>query len=172
MNMVKKAVIIAAGMGSRLRGYGSDMPKPLVPVAGVPLLKRTILSAKRGGISELVVITGFRGDEIRSALMDDAQFVDLDIDWVHNADWERGNGVSVLAAKEYVDEPFVLLMSDHLFDPEVLVKLRHIPIGPDEAILGVDSNLDGIFDMEDATKVLLDGDRIEKIGKELANYNA
>lgn len=172
MDMVKKAVIIAAGMGSRLRGYGTDMPKPLVPVAGVPLLKRTILSAKRGGIDEFVVITGFRGDEIQSALMGDAQFVDLDIDWVQNADWERGNGVSVLAAKDYVDEPFVLLMSDHLFDPEALVKLRHIPIGPDEAILGVDSNLDGIFDMEDATKVLLDGDRIEKIGKELADYNA
>ena len=37
---------------------------------------------------------------------------------------------------------------------------RHTPIGPDEAILGVDSNVDGIFDMEDATKVLLEGDRV------------
>lgn len=172
MDMVKKAVIIAAGMGSRLRGYGVDMPKPLVPVAGVPLLKRTILSAKRAGIGEFVVITGFRGDEIQSALKGDDQFEDLHIDWVNNEDWERGNGVSVLAAQEYVDEPFVLLMSDHLFDPEALVKLRHIPVGNDEAVLGVDSNLDGIFDMEDATKVLLDGDRIEKIGKELSDFNA
>ncbi|MBT3602322.1 MAG: NTP transferase domain-containing protein, partial [Candidatus Latescibacteria bacterium] len=170
--MVKKAVIIAAGMGSRLRGYGTDMPKPLVPVAGVPLLKRTILSAQRAGIDEIVVITGYRGDEIQSQLVDDDQFVDLDIAWVQNADWERGNGVSVFAAKDYVDGSFVLLMSDHLFDPEALTKLRHIPIGPDEAVLGVDSNLDGIFDMEDATKVLVDGDRIEKIGKELADFNA
>lgn len=170
--MVKKAVIIAAGMGSRLRGYGIDMPKPLVPVAGVPLLKRTILSAQRAGIDEFVVITGFRGDDIQKQLVHDDQFVDLDIEWVQNEDWERGNGVSVLAAKEYVDEPFVLLMSDHLFDPEALVKLRHMPVGQDEAVLGVDSNLDGIFDMEDATKVLVDGDRIEKIGKELANFNA
>lgn len=172
MDMVKKAVIIAAGMGSRLRGYGVDMPKPLVPVAGVPLLKRTILSAKRAGIDGFVVVTGYRGDEIQNAMKHDAQFADLDIDWVQNDDWERGNGVSVLAAKDYVNEPFVLLMSDHLFDPEALVKLRHIPIAQDEAVLGVDTNLDGIFDMEDATKVLLNGDRIEKIGKELADYNA
>ncbi|MDA0710050.1 MAG: NTP transferase domain-containing protein [bacterium] len=170
--MVKKAVIIAAGMGSRLRGYGVDLPKPLVPVAGVPLLKRTILSAKRAGIDEIVVITGFRGDEIRSRLMNDDQFLDLKIDWVQNADWERGNGVSVLAARDFVNEPFILLMSDHLFDPEALVRLRHIPISEREAVLGVDSNLGGIFDMEDATKVLLSGDRIEKIGKELTDFNA
>ena len=102
--MVNKAVIIAAGMGSRLRGYGVDLPKPLVPVAGVPLLKRTILSAKRAGISEFVVVIGYRGNEIRDALVDDPQFSDLAIDWVHNKEWERGNGVSVLSAKEYVDE--------------------------------------------------------------------
>jgi len=170
--MVDKAVIIAAGMGSRLRGYGADMPKPLVPVAGVPLLKRTILSAQRAGVGEFVVITGFRGEEIQADLAHDRQLQDVDVTWVQNEDWERGNGVSVLAARDYVDGPFLLLMSDHLFDPEALNKLRHLPIGPDEAILGVDSNLGGIFDMEDATKVLLDGDRVAKIGKELANFNA
>lgn len=171
--MVKKAVIIAAGMGSRLRGYGADVPKPLVHVAGVPLLKRTILSAKRAGISEFVVVTGYRGEEIRAALFDDAQLGQVQIDYVQNADWERGNGLSVLAARPFVDdEPFLLLMSDHLFEPEALQKVRGMSVGPDEAVLCVDSNLDGIFDMEDATKVLLDGDRVAKIGKELADFNA
>ncbi|MDP6037592.1 MAG: NTP transferase domain-containing protein [Candidatus Latescibacteria bacterium] len=170
--MVNKAVIIAAGMGSRLRGYGVDLPKPLVPVAGVPLLKRTILSAFRAGISEFVVVTGYRGDEIQGALASDSQLADLTIDWVQNKEWERGNGVSVLSARDYVDEPFILLMSDHLFDPEALVKLRHTPVGQDEAVLCVDSRLDEIFDMEDATKVLRNGDRVVKIGKELADFNA
>ena len=170
--MVNKAVIIAAGMGSRLRGYGVDLPKPLVPVAGVPLLKRTILSAKRAGISEFVVIVGYRGNEITDALSEDQQLSGLAIDWVYNKEWERGNGVSVLSAKEYVDEPFILLMSDHLFDPEALAKLRHTPVGQDEAVLCVDSNLDGIFDMEDATKVISKNDRVVKIGKELADFNA
>ena len=170
--MVTKAVIIAAGMGSRLRGYGADLPKPLVRLAGVPLLKRAILSAMRGGISEFVVVVGYRGDEIEHALADDPQFSDVAIDWVHNEAWKRGNGGSVLCAKDYVDAPFVLLMSDHLFDPEALVKLRHLPVGQDEAVLCVDSDLDGIFDMEDATKVVMQNDRVVKIGKELADFNA
>ncbi len=170
--MAKKAVIIAAGMGSRLRGYGADLPKPLVPLAGVPLLKRAILSAMRAGISEFVIVVGYRGAEIVHALAHDPQLSDVAIDWVQNEDWARGNGVSVLCAKDHVDEPFVLLMSDHLFDPEVLVKLRHMPVGQDEAVLCVDPDLDGIFDMEDATKVMTQHDRVIKIGKELADFNA
>ena len=170
--MVNKAVIIAAGMGSRLRGYGADLPKPLVPLAGVPLLKRTILSAMRAGISEFVVVVGYRCHEIMHALADDPQLSDVAIDWVQNKEWARGNGVSVLSAREYVDEPFILLMSDHLFDPEILVKLRRMPVGRDEAVLCVDTGLDGIFDMEDATKVMTQNRRVVKIGKELADFNA
>ena len=170
--MVKQAVIIAAGMGSRLRGYGTDLPKPLVPLAGVPLLKRAILSAMRGGISEFAIVIGYRGHEIQNALADDPQLSDVAIHWIHNDDWQRGNGGSVLCARDYVDGPFVLLMSDHLFDPEALVKLRHLPVGQDEAVLCVDSDLEGIFDMEDATKVVARNDRVVQIGKELADFNA
>ncbi|MCZ6635531.1 MAG: phosphocholine cytidylyltransferase family protein [bacterium] len=169
--MVKKAVIIAAGMGSRLRGYGADLPKPLVKVAGVELLKRTVLSAKRAGITEFVIVTGYRADDIEGTLASDPQ-MDVAIDWVYNEEWERGNGVSVLKAQPYVDEPFILLMSDHLFDSEALARLRHMPLGSDEAMLCVDSNLDRIFDMEDATKVMVDRDRVVKIGKELSDFNA
>ena len=169
--MVKKAVIIAAGRGSRLKGNGADLPKPLVKVAGVELLKRTLLSAKRAGVGEFVVVTGYRGEEIQAAISADSQ-VDVQIDWVQNEEWERGNGVSVFKAREYVDGPFLLLMSDHLFDPQALAKLRNLPVAQGEAVLCVDSRLDRVFDMEDATKVLLDGDRIAQIGKELANYNA
>ena len=93
--MVKKAVIIAAGMGSRLNGSAGNLPKPLVQVAGVGLLKRTILSAKRAGITEFVVVIGYRGAEIRDAVSGDSQ-LDVHIDWVENTDWEKGNGLSVL----------------------------------------------------------------------------
>ena len=69
--MVKKAVIIAAGMGSRLNGQGCGRPKPLVKVAGVGLLKRAILTARRAGISEFAIVIGYRGDEIREAIAND-----------------------------------------------------------------------------------------------------
>ena len=169
--MVKKAVIIAAGKGSRLNGSGAGLPKPLVNVAGVGLLKRVILSAKRAGIKEFAVVIGYRGEEIRQAIASDAQ-VDVDIDWVENEEWERANGISVLKARDYVDEPFLLMMSDHLFDPQVLLQLRSLSVAPDEAALCVDARLDHIFDMEDATKVRMEGDRIREIGKDLSGYNA
>ena len=121
--MVNKAVIIAAGMGSRLNGGGGNLPKPLVKVAGVGLLKRTILSAKRAGITDFVVVVGYRGEEIRQAISEDSQ-IDARIEWVENTEWKRGNGLSVLKARAYVDEPFLLMMSDHLFEPQVLAHLH------------------------------------------------
>lgn len=169
--MVKKAVIIAAGMGSRLNGSGGNLPKPLVPVAGVGLLKRTLLSARRAGIGEFVVVVGYRGEEVRQAISEDPQ-VDVRIDWVENPEWGRGNGISVLKARDYVDGPFLLMMADHLFEPQVIARLRLLPVAGGEAVLGVDDRLDRVHDMEDATKVFLEGDRILRIGKDLEDYNA
>ena len=168
--MVDQAVIIAAGKGSRLNGCGGGRPKPLVKVAGVELLKRTLLSAQRAGIDRFVVVIGYRGDEIREAISSDPQ-IDVEIEWAENADWERGNGLSVLQARDYVDGPFVLMMADHLFDPQALTKLRHFSLGADEAALCVDQDLEAIPDMDDATKVWLDGEHIVQIGKEIASYN-
>ena len=169
--MVRTAVIIAAGMGSRLNGEGGNLPKPLVPVGGVGLLKRAILSAKRAGIGRFVVVLGYRGGEIQAAIDSDSQ-IDVPVTWVYNPEYERANGVSVLKAREAVDGPFVLMMSDHLFEPDILSRLRQVPVSPDETVLCVDRNLDGIFDMPDATKVQILGDRIVQIDKELDRFDA
>ncbi|MDE2999033.1 MAG: NTP transferase domain-containing protein [Gemmatimonadota bacterium] len=169
--MVDKAVIIAAGMGSRLNGHGRGRPKPLVKVAGVGLLKRAILTAKRAGISEFAVVIGYRGDEIREAVANDPQ-IDVDIDWVENPDWRRGNGLSVLKARDYVDGAFLLLMADHLFEPRVITRMRRQLLGAGESALCIDTRLEGIQDLDDATKVVLEGDRIQKIGKALSKYDA
>ena len=169
--MVDKAVIIAAGMGSRLNGHGRGRPKPLVKVAGVGLLKRAILTAKRAGITEFAVVIGYRGDEIREAIEDDQQ-IDVHIDWVENPEWTRGNGLSVLKARDYVEGPFLLLMADHLLEPKVITRMRRLLLGAGESALCIDTRLEGIQDLDDATKVVLDGDRILKIGKGLSRYDA
>jgi len=170
--MVTKAVIIAAGRGSRLKGRYENTPKPLVPVAGVGLLKRTILTAQRAGITDFTVVTGYRADEIRESIQSDRQ-VDVAIDWVVNEAWEEGNGKSVLAAKESVgDDAFILMMSDHLIDPQIITGLRNANLAKDECALAVDTRIDRIFDEEDATKVSVNSDRIEAIGKTLENHNA
>ena len=68
--------------------------------------------------------------------------------------------------------PTLLLMSDHLWSPELLDRVRDYPLGEDEAVLGVDFKIDECFDLDDATKVAIRGDRVARIGKELPRYDA
>src|ERR1700686_1294562 len=63
-------------------------------------------------------------------------------------------------------------MADHVFEPETARVLMKQPLGPREAILAVDPNIDRVFDLEDATKVRREGNHIVDIGKEIANYDA
>ena len=169
--MADRAVIIAAGMGSRLNGHGRGRPKPLVKVAGVGLLKRAILTAKRAGINQFAIVIGYRGDEIRSAIANDPQ-IDVHIDWVENDEWTRGNGLSVLKARDFVEGRFLLMMADHLFEPRVITRMRRLLLSAGESALCVDTRLDRVQDLDDATKVVLGGERILRIGKALDQYDA
>jgi len=168
--VVKTAVILAAGNGSRLRRISGSLPKPLVRVAGVSLIERVMRTALKAGIESFVIVTGYESERIRAHVERIPDLCDR-VTWVHNPDYHLPNGVSVLAVREVVSEDFVLLMSDHLFEPEVLSRLLRAPRRPGECLLGVDRNLSDIFDMEDATKVCLKGDRIVDIGKSLEAFD-
>ena len=96
----------------------------------------------------------------------------VSVTWVENPDYEKQNGISALKAKGELDENFLLLMADHVFEPRTARVLMEQPLAPGEVILAVDPNIDGVFDLDDATKVRRDGDRIVDIGKEIANYDA
>src|SRR5260370_30060213 len=63
-------------------------------------------------------------------------------------------------------------MADHVFEPERACSLLRQPLDGNEVILAVDRNIEGIFDLDDATKVKVDKDRIVEIGKALRQYNA
>jgi choline kinase/phosphatidylglycerophosphate synthase len=168
--MVRKALIIAAGQGSRLRKNEKDAPKPLRKVAGLPLLERTIRTCKRAGISEFVIVVGFDKDRIINGV--NAKRLGVKIDFVENTDWEKSNGLSVLAAKDHIHENFILLMSDHIFDQKVLEKLIETPLRDKTALLAVDYKIDSIFDIPDATKVVVENDQVKAIDKSLPEYNA
>ncbi len=168
--MVKKGLIIAAGNGSRLSRREGDIPKPLRRVAGLSLIKRIVLSAKKGGITELVIVVGYQKEKIIQALQSDN--LGVKIDFVENKEWKKSNGISVLAAEPYLKENFVLLMSDHLFDWNTLASLRQTPLGQNKALLAIDRQIDKIFDWDDATKVVVEENQIRKIGKNLEYYNA
>jgi 1L-myo-inositol 1-phosphate cytidylyltransferase len=87
-------------------------------------------------------------------------------------DYHKSNGISVLKARNEIQDNFLLLMADHIFEPETARAILKQRLAPGEVILAVDPNIDRIFDLEDATKVLRRGDRIVDIGKEIAHYDA
>jgi CDP-L-myo-inositol myo-inositolphosphotransferase len=167
---VTKAVIIAAGNGSRLQGYQNGSPKPLVKVGGLPLLERVMLSAKKMGIRELVIVIGYQAALIRKTI--DARKLGVKITWVRNHDWRKPNGVSVLKAERFVNENFLLFMSDHVIDINIINALRDARLGDDRGILCVDRRLDQVQNLDDATKVRTCKDRMVNLGKSLTDFNA
>ncbi|MEP7364790.1 MAG: NTP transferase domain-containing protein [Acidobacteriota bacterium] len=171
MQTTKQCLILAAGNGSRLRAISDNLPKPLVEFQGRPILEHVIRHAQQAGIEEFVIVLGYRGDQIRDwcerRLGGAARFT-----WVVNPDYHKSNGISALKARNALHGNFLLLMADHLFEPETARMMVRQHLAPGEVILGVDPKVDRIFDIDDATKVLRRGDRIVDIGKEIAEYDA
>ena len=171
---VDRAVILAAGMGTRL-GLGPDTaearPKPLVELGGRPLVLWVLEALQRCGIVHVTLVVGWQGHVLEAFAASDP-VPGLRIDTVLNDEWRKSNGVSLLKAREVVDEPFVLLMSDHTFEDGLLAGL--LARGPlDEGVvLATDRRIDAIFDLDDATKVRTDGEQIVAIDKQLTDYNA
>ncbi|TFI58572.1 nucleotidyl transferase [Sphingomonas parva] len=167
-----KCLIIAAGQGTRLRAMASS--KPLAEVAGAPLIEHVVRLAAAAGATDFVVATGYQAERVEAFLQDLAGRTGLAIACARNPDWDRPNGLSVLSAAERLGgDRFVLLMSDHLFDPQILRDLI-AAARPDAALtLAVDRRVDREdLDLDDATKVALGPDaRIAAIGKTLPAYD-
>jgi 1L-myo-inositol 1-phosphate cytidylyltransferase len=165
------AVILAAGLGSRLtpRGGEEQFSKPLMRVGGQSLLERTVECCRAAGIPRILVVTGFRAELVEAEV---ARIGRGDLEVVHNPEWRRANGLSLYACRERLDGPFALMMSDHLFDPTILADLVAIEPREGSVTLAVDARVEEVFDLDDATKVRVEGGRIVAIGKALADYNA
>src|SRR5260370_40308764 len=89
-----------------------------------------------------------------------------------NLEYRKGNGVLALEAKTELNQPFLLLMSDHIFEPKTAKALLRQPLADDEAILAVDSKIDRVLALDDATKVQRKGTYIVGIGADLTSYGA
>lgn len=166
-----KCLIVAAGQGSRLREK-ADL-KPLVPLAGMPLIEHVIARVHAAGIDEFLVVSGYRGTELRPELDAIAARRHVRLGHVVNDEWQRANGVSLLKGRPYLDEPFLLVMCDHLVDPDIVRILVKAPLEPGSVILAVDFNIDDpLNDPLDVTRVRCEGRRIRTIGKLLPDYNA
>jgi choline kinase len=170
MKQVNQCLILAAGKGTRIRSLSAGLPKPLVDFRGKPILEHVIGRASRAGIEKFVIVVGYRSDVIRSWFA--GRSLGVSVTFVENPDYQKSNGISALKAKNEIQENFLLLMADHIFEPETARVLLQQPLASGEVILAVDPNIDRIFDLDDATKVRRDGDRIVDIGKEIPHYDA
>src|SRR5882672_788160 len=170
MKKVNQCLILAAGNGTRIRTISGGLPKPLVDFRGKPIIEHIVQRAHRAGIESFVIVVGYRSDLIRNWF--EGRSLGVSVTFVENPDYHKANGVSALKARNAIHENFLLLMADHLFEPETAETLIQQPLGSDEVILAVDPNIDRVFDLDDATKVLRNGDRIVDIGKEIAHYDA
>jgi choline kinase len=124
-----KAVILAAGCASRLRPHSDDTPKTLLPVGGVPILRRTITSLMRAGFDQFVIGTGYLEHMVRDAVA--SWFPGLDVVYVTNSDFRTtNNAASLLLTREHVEpDGFILLDGDVVFDLGILEEL--VERGPD-----------------------------------------
>ncbi len=146
------------------------LPKPLTPIAHRPMIDHILSHLESAGIGKVFVVVGFRAEEIRRHL-EQGPFAGL-VELLHNPGYERPNGVSLQCAAGKLDDPFLLLMSDHLFQAESLRMVLRQGAPEEGGLLAVDSKLDKIFDLEDATKVQRRNGALSRLGKDLETFDA
>ena len=106
-----KAIIIAAGSGTRLGGNEYQIPKSLLEVNGQTILSRQISILKKIGIEEVVVITGQCAEK----------FASIDVNYVNDVMHDEHDILgSILVAKDYMQGDIVITYSDILFDENIL----------------------------------------------------
>lgn len=172
--MIKQGVILASGLGSRLNSEGKNEPKPLMPVGGIALIERVVFLMKSAGIEHIVIVLGYRSEQIIRYIKERKL---TGIVTVINDEYKKKNGISLLKARDalHADEPFVLSMADHIFSNDFFVEFikKSEPMMNDgSVVLSVDKDIEGVFDLDDATKVFTEGSNIVKISKDLGAYNA
>ena len=147
----------------------------MVALGGLSLLERALVGASEAGFDEVVVVTGHRAGEVARHALEVSRRRGIVVRVVHNDRYREGNGLSVLAARDSVgEEPFALVMGDHVFAIPVLQRLRQASVEPHEVIVGVDPQLGrraGV-DPSDAMKVRIADGLVRAIDKRLEGYDA
>ena len=140
MTKIDKAVLLAAGRGTRMRELTADLPKPMIKVRGKPILLHIIEGLQAAGIKNFLIIVGYHGDAVRSYFGDGTCF-GLQIKYATQV-VQDGTGRVVDMARDLVGQsPFVLSYGDILVDP---VNYKSIVDLQDdiEAIVSVKQNED------------------------------
>ena len=123
---ITKAVLLAAGRGTRMRDLTSQLPKPMLQVRGKPVLAHIVEGLKTAGISDFLIVVGWRAEVVRDFFGDGTKF-GVRIQYVTQT-VQDGTGRVVELAKDFVaNEAFVLSYGDILIDPENYRRVVELP---------------------------------------------
>ena len=114
------AVILAAGEGTRMRPLTESVPKPMLPVADRPLVAHTADAAVAAGADRLVFVVGYEADRVRDYFGE--AYRDVPVAYA-TQDEQLGTAHAAAAAREHLDDDFVVLNGDDLYDEDALAAL-------------------------------------------------
>lgn len=120
MPKIDKAVLLAAGRGTRMRELTADLPKPMIPVRGKPVLQHIVEGLRDAGVKQFLAIVGYRADSVRDHFGDQLEYTTQVV--------QDGTGRVVDLAREFVGAaPFVLGYGDILVDPANYKRIVDLP---------------------------------------------
>jgi UDP-N-acetylglucosamine diphosphorylase / glucose-1-phosphate thymidylyltransferase / UDP-N-acetylgalactosamine diphosphorylase / glucosamine-1-phosphate N-acetyltransferase / galactosamine-1-phosphate N-acetyltransferase len=123
---IDKAVVLAAGRGTRMRELTADFPKPMIDVRGKPVLQHIIEGLRDAGVRRFMIIVGYHAEAVRN-FFGDGQRHNVDIEYVTQT-VQDGTGRVVNLARSFVgDSPFILSYGDILISPENYKRVVDLP---------------------------------------------
>ncbi len=138
--MTTKAVLLAAGRGTRMRELTNSLPKPLIEVRGKPILKHIIEGLRGEGVREVLLIVGYRAEVVKN-FFGDGSNLGVDVSYATQV-VQDGTGRVVELARDFVSaDPFVLHYGDILIDARNYARVVELPENAD-AVVTVKANED------------------------------
>jgi choline kinase len=121
--VVTKAVILAAGMGLRMKKMGEDIPKGFIRLGERPIIEHSLKTLIACGIQEIMIVTGHKAE-----YYENLKAPYPEIRTVENAEFAKtGTACSLGCARDFVDSDFILLESDLIFDSTAITGILNAP---------------------------------------------
>lgn len=134
---IRKAVLLAAGKGTRMKELTNDLPKPMLEVRGKPILLHIVEGLRSAGVTHFLLIVGYKADVVRAFFGDGSAF-GVRVEYATQV-IQDGTGKVVELAKDFAGhDPFVLSYGDILINPENYRRL--VDLGTAEALVSVKHN--------------------------------
>ncbi|MCP4622360.1 MAG: phosphocholine cytidylyltransferase family protein [bacterium] len=156
-----QAVILAAGVGTRLNREKNALPKGLIEIGGKPLLEHSLEALSSNGIIDLIMVVGFEHEKIRNWF--GSRFRNLKIEYVLNENYAAsGSMYSFALVQDFIEDEIILLESDLIYEPRAIHRLLNTDFKNCILVTALSGSGDEVFICANGKKEITD------LGKEIA----